>query len=108
MGEYVSDNAVERLMDELTVNRAKRREIQGMSRQDLQRYLVNLYRAGFEDGAEAIQKHLNVIAERKQAQESDVEEVSIGWDEVLGVIADVKGIGPKLIGAIDAKLREVY
>lgn len=108
MGEYVSDNTIEQLARELNVNWALRREIQGMSREELQRYLVNLYLVGFEDGAAAIQKHLNVIAERKQAKEADVEEVSIGWDEVLGVIADVKGIGPKLLEAIDSKLREVY
>ena len=100
---YVSDAAVEAIVSELRVTREKRRDIQHMTRDQLQRYLVYLYRAGFEAGADAIQKHLATLN-----QEDDAEEVSVSWEDVLNVIADVKGIGPKLLGEIDRKLREEY
>lgn len=103
---YVSDAAVEAIIADIVVNREKRRAIQAMSKGELQRYLVHLYRAGFENGADAIQKHLEQKA--VQEQEGDMEEVSIGWEDVLEVIAQVKGIGPKMLQAIDSKLKEVY
>lgn len=102
---YVSDAAVEAIVSELRVTREKRRDIQHMTRDQLQRYLVYLYRAGFEAGADAIQKHLAALS---HAEDEGVEEVTVGWEDVLNVIADVKGIGPKLLGEIDKKLREEY
>lgn len=102
---YVSDAAVEAIVSELRVTREKRRDIQHMTRDQLQRYLVHLYRAGFEAGADAIQKHLAALS---HAEDEGVEEVTVGWEDVLNVIADVKGIGPKLLGEIDRKLREEY
>ena len=106
---YVSDYLVTAVLQDLKVNRAKRREIQSMSKEDLQHYLVNLYLAGFEDGAAAIEKRLKKKAEEKVKQEAEeAEEVSIGWEDVLEVISTVKGIGPKMLEAIDAKLKEAY
>ena len=103
--EYVSDAAVEAVIADLKVTREKRRAIQSMNRDELQRYLVHLYRAGFEAGADAIQKHLAALS---HADDEGVEEVTVCWEDVLNVIADVKGIGPKLLGEIDKKLREEY
>lgn len=104
MRSYVSDEAVEAIISELSVTREKRRAIQKMSREELQRYLVGIFRAGFNNGADAIQRHLATKAE----EEEETEEVSIGWEDVLEVIATVKGIGPKTIRAIDERLKETY
>ena len=102
---YVSDDAVNAVIEELKMSREKRRAIQSMSKEELQRYLVHLYREGFEDGAEAIQKHLAALS---HAEDEGVEEVSIGWEDVLAVIADVKGMTNSMLDAIDKKLKEVY
>ena len=103
---YVSDEAVQTVLDGLVINRIKRRAIQSMSREDLQRYVVHLYRQGFEDGAEAVQNKLSEKADVEP--EDDTEEISVAWDDVLAVIGEVKGIGPKMLAAIDSKLREAY
>ena len=102
---YVSDAAVEAIVSDLRVTREKRRDIQHMTREQLQRYLVTLYRAGFEAGADAIQRHLAALS---HADDESAEEVSVSWEDVLNVIADVKGIGPKMLKKIDEKLRETY
>lgn len=101
---FVSDSAVEKILAELTMSREKRRAIQTMSRDELQRYVVNVYRAGFEDGAEAVQKRL----EQARAFTDEEEEVTVEWADVLSAIAEIKGIGPKLLQEIDTKLREKY
>lgn len=100
----VSDEAVEAVLSELRINREKRRRIQSMSREELQRYVTNLYKIGIEDGTEACYKAL--MRERERAEES--EEVAVDWEDVLNVIAQVKGVGANLITAIDSKLREVF
>lgn len=102
---FVSDSAVEKIIAEMTMSREKRRAIQTMNREELQRYVVNIYRAGFEDGAEAIQKRLEMT---RQAQAAEEEEIAVEWSDVLEAIAEVKGIGPKMLQEIDAKLREKY
>ena len=104
---YVSEAAVESIISELTINRDKRRAIQGMSRDELQRYIVNIYRRGFEDGAEAVQKRLEAEKDFRQIG-SETEEVTVEWSDVLEAIAEIKGIGPKMLQEIDAKLREKY
>lgn len=102
---YVSDAAVEAIVADLRVTREKRRDIQHMSKDELQRYLIHLYREGFEDGAEALQRHLSALS---HADDEGVEEVSIGWEDVLRVIADVKGMTNDMLAAIDKKLKETY
>lgn len=101
----VSDKAVDAVVRELKMSREKRRSIQSMSKEELQRYLVHLYREGFEDGAEAIQQHLAAL---NHAESEGIEEVSVGWEDVLAVIADVKGMTDGMLEAIDRKLKEVY
>lgn len=104
---YVSEAAVESIISELTINRDKRRAIQGMSRAELQRYIVNIYRRGFEDGAEAVQKRLETEKDFRQiGRETEV--VTVEWSDVLEAIAEIKGIGPKMLQEIDEKLREKY
>lgn len=97
----VSEAAVARVMAELTMNREKRREIQKLTTEELKRYLVRIYRLGFEDGADACEQAAKMEAEQ-------TEEVKADWDDVLRVIAEVKGIGPKILGAIDEKMREAF
>ena len=105
---YVSDAAVEAIIEDLRVTREKRRSIQNMTREQLQRYLVYLYRQGFEAGADAIQKYLEEQREQAEAEAMPFEEVKLDWEDVLAVIAKVKGIGPKTLQAIDNKLKEEF
>lgn len=104
---YVSDEAVEKVASELTLTRQQRRELQRMDSKQLRRWMTNIYRQGFEDGAEAIDKAVRQEAEAKHADpEQEYEEVKADWDDVLRLIAEVKGVGPKLTEAIDRKLKE--
>ena len=103
---YVSDEAVNSIIAELSVNRDKRRSIQRMSKEELQRYLVHLYREGFEAGADAIRRHLEET--RNHVQDEGIEEVRLDWEDVLAVIAGVKGVGPEILSEIDNKLKETY
>lgn len=100
----ISDDAEKQVISELIVGREKRRQIQNLSRQDLQRYLVRLYRLGFDAGADAVQKQL----EEKVQEDIYEEEVSVDWEDVLKVISEVRGVGPRILQAIDTKLKEVY
>lgn len=103
----VTDETVEKVTSELVVNRQKKRAIQSMSTKELTRYLVHLYRQGFEAGAEAIEKAMQQEAESRHADpEAEYDEVKADWDDVLRLIAEVKGVGPKLTEAIDRKLKE--
>ena len=103
---YVSEKAVQEAVEGIVVNREKRRDIQRLSTRDMTAYLVRIYRAGFEDGADAIQKHLEDTVDH--ATDEAMDEVSIAWDDVLKVISEVRGIGAKTIRKIDEKLKEVY
>lgn len=104
--KYVSDEAVDRVSSDLIVNRQKRRVIQSMTKEELQKYLVRIYRFGFEDGADAIKKYLEKEAD--VSADDDLEEISISWESVLSVIAEVKGVGPTILKAIDDNLKETY
>lgn len=95
----VSDDAVKAVTAELVINRAKRRAIQQMSIEELTQYLVRIYRLGFEAGADAVEEAA------KQQQEEDIQ---VDWEDVLKLISQVRGVGPKLTAAIDKKLREEY
>ncbi len=104
---YVSDEAVERVLESAVLNRQQRREIQKLGAQDFQRWLVLFYRKAFEDGAEAVGKAVRQEAEARHTDpEQEYEEVKADWDDVLRLIAEVKGVGPKLTEAIDKKLKE--
>lgn len=103
----VTDEAVERVTSELVVNRQKKRAIQSMSTKELTRYLVHLYRQGFEAGADAMDQAVRMEAAAKHSEpEGEYEEVKADWDDVLRLISEVKGIGKKLTEAIDQKMKE--
>lgn len=106
---YVSDEAVVRVTQELVVNREKKRRIQQMTTKELTAYLVKVYRQGFEDGADAINQAMKTEAAARHADHNlEYEEVKADWDDVLRIISEVRGIGPKLTRAIDEKLKEAY
>ncbi len=106
---WVSDKAVNRAAEEVIVNREKRRAIQKMSPEDLTRYLIGIYRQGFEDGADAIDQSVRQEAAARHANPDDeYAEVRADWDDVLRLISEVRGVGPKLVAAIDKKLKETY
>ena len=88
----VSEEAVAAVKENLVVSREKRRRIQTMSKDELQGYLVALYREGFEDGANAALHGMD-----------DVDLVE--WDTILEVIGKVKGVGPALLQRIDEAVR---
>lgn len=114
----VTDSAVELvLQDGLKMSREKRRAIKNFSPEELQRYIVNIYRSGFQDGCDAVISRINEEAEqnsmagtlfKQNEDDSEVEEVQIDWDDILALIGEVKGVGPKLLRDIDKKLRETY
>ena len=65
-----------------------------MNASEMMTYLVGVYRSGFEDGAEAM------------SQQSQEDEVKADWEDVLSLIGEVKGVGAKLLRAIDEHVRE--
>lgn len=90
----VSEEAVAKAIAELVISREQRRTIQKMNASEMTTYLVGVYRSGFEDGAEAMYQ---------QSQEDEVKE---DWEDVLSLIGEVKGVGAKLLRAIDEHVRE--
>lgn len=115
----VSDKAEEEVLKSnmLNMTREKRRAIKNFSTEELQRYLVRIYRYGFQDGCDAVYNRIGKEAEenpmagtvfKSSGKEENVEEIQIDWNDILDLIREVKGIGPKTIAAIDEKLKEVY
>lgn len=98
----VSDEAEKAALAEgRLLTREKAREIKRMSVDEINRWAVGVYGAGFRNGVEAVQ-------EAMEEEAAETEEVSVEWEDVLEVIGRVKGIGPKMLKAIDEKLREEY
>lgn len=95
---YVSDTDFENALKSIVITRDQRRTIQSMTKDDLQFYLANIYRSGFEDGAEAMHNKLS----------QQEEEIRVDWEDVLSIIADIKGIDEKTVKTIDKKLREIF
>ncbi len=87
----ISEEAVARVKGELVVNREKRKAIQKMDSSTLGAYLVDIYRSGFEDGA-------NMIL-------SNEDEVKMDWDDVLGIIAQF--VDDSTVKEIDKKVKEM-
>lgn len=103
----VSDEAVITAANSpLGMNREKRRAIRNFSVDQLQRYIVDIYRSGFQDGCDAVIDKIN--SEYVEKVNSDVEEIQVDWEDVLSLISQVKGVGPKILNAIDQKLKENY
>lgn len=103
MAEWrVSDEAFAEATKGQLLSREQYRRIKSMSRRELEIMIANVYRNGFDDCAEAMQKKAEEAAEAEET-----EEVKADWDDVLRVIGEVKGIGPKMLDAIDQKMKEV-
>lgn len=104
----VSENAVEVALrsEALSLPREKWRRLKNASREDFLRYIVMVYKEGFQAGCDAITDRIK--ADHVESYDPDTEEVQIDWQDILDLIGEVKGIGPKLKTAIDEKLREVY
>ena len=105
---WVSQEHFEAVAAGLIITREKRREIQRMSREELQHWVAVVYKIAFEDGADAVQQMLEQRYEEAEAEAMPFEEVIVGWEDVLTVIGKVKGIGPKLLAEIDRKLKEEF
>lgn len=106
MAYVVDESLVQRVLDELTINREKRRRIQGYSRQEMQTFLVTLYRKAFEDGLNALENELAKKAEIEP--EDDTDEVQIEWEDVLETIGSVRGVTDELLARIGDKMTERF
>lgn len=104
----VSSNAVDNALQSggLNLSREKWRRLKSFSRDDFLRYIVEIYKEGFQAGCDAVTDRIKV--EHVESYDPETEEVQIDWQDILDLIGEVKGIGPKLKTAIDEKLREVY
>lgn len=91
----VSDKALEAVLKESLLTRDKFRALKGFDKKQMERYIASIYRSGFEDGYKA--------SEDKPSDERNVE-----WPDILQRIAEVKGVGGKLLTAIDQHIREAF
>lgn len=91
----VSDNAFEKVLKENLLSRDKFRALKSFDKKQMERYIASIYRSGFEDGYKA--------AEEKPSDERNIE-----WPDILQRIAEVKGVGGKLLTAIDQHIRQVF
>lgn len=105
---YVRPEDFDAVVAGLVITRERRREIQKMSRDELQLWVINLYKAAFEDGINQIERLFEIRYEEADAEAMPFEEISVSWEDVLAVIAEVKGVGPKILAGIDKKLKEKY
>ena len=105
----VSDEAFESVLkDGGLINREKHRAIQRFDRRQMERYIASIYRSGFEDGCNAVQKAVADEAAAKHTNpEDEYEEVKADWDDVLRIIGSVKGMSGEMLKSIDERLREV-
>lgn len=105
---YVRPEDFDAVVAGLVITRERRREIQKMSRDELQAWVINFYKAAFEDGINQIERLFEIRYEEADAEALPFEEISVSWEDVLAVIAEVKGVGPKILANIDKKLKEKY
>lgn len=105
---YVRPEDFDAVVAGLVITRERRREIQKMSRDELQAWVINFYKAAFEDGINQIERLFEIRYEEADAEALPFEEISVSWEDVLAVIAQVKGVGPKILANIDKKLKEKY
>lgn len=105
---YVKPEDFDAVVAGLLITREKRREIQKMSREELQRWVVNLYKVAFEDGIKEIERRFEIKFVEEAEDELPFAETTIEWEDVMRTIAEVKGIGPKILAKIDKKVKETY
>lgn len=91
----VSDKAFEAVLKDSLLTREQFRILKGYDKKQMERHIASVYRSGFEDGYEA--------AENRPSDQTNVE-----WPDILQRIAEVKGVGQRLLSAIDQHVREVF
>lgn len=103
---YVKPEDFDAVVAGLVITREKRRDLQKMSREELQRWVINLYKVAFEDGIKEIERRFEI----KFVEEDELPfaETTIYWEDVMATIAEVKGVGPKILAKIDKKVKETY
>ena len=89
----VSDNAFEKVLKENLLSRDKFRALKSFDKKQMERYIASIYRSGFEDGYQS---------------SMECEEEKVQWEDILKHISEVKGVGEKLLNAIDEHVRSVY
>lgn len=104
----VSDEAVENALNSgvLNITRDKWRKLKNYTRDEFLRYIVSIYRDGFQAGCDAITNKIK--ADYVESYDPETEEVQVNWEDILALIAEVKGVSPELLSAIDSKMKEVY
>ena len=101
MAEWrVSDEAFAEATKGQLLSREQYRRIKSMSRRELEIMIANVYRNGFDDCAEAMQKKGEEAAEAEET-----EEVKRDWEDVLRMIAEVRGMTPEMLTEIDERMR---
>lgn len=91
----VSDRAFEAVLKENLLTREQFRTMKGYDKKQMERHIASIYRSGFEDGYKA-------------AEDKPSDELNVEWSDILQRIAEVKGVGGKLLTAIDQHIREVF
>ena len=104
----LSDDIIEKTLDGWQMfNREQMRRIKQMDRGQLERFVLSFYKSGFSDCLEQVRKRVQEEAAAKHSNPDDeYEEVKADWEDVLRMIGEVEGIGPKLLQKIDNRFRE--
>lgn len=104
----VCDEAVENALSTgiLNISREKWKRIKSFTREEFLRYIVSIYRDGFQDGMDTVTEKIK--ADHVEAYDPDTEEVQIDWEDILKLIGEVEGVTPEILAKIDKKLKEVY
>lgn len=104
MAEWrVSDEAFAEATRGSLLTRDQYRKIKGYNRRELELYIASVYRSGFDGCAEAMQKKVEAEAQT----EEETEEVKRDWEDVLRMIAEVRGMTPEMLTEIDERMRAV-
>lgn len=104
----VTDQAVDNALNSgvLNITRDKWRKLKNFSREEFLRYIVSIYRDGFQAGCDAVTNKIK--ADYVESYDPETEEVQVNWEDILALIAEVKGVSPEILSEIDKKMKEVY
>lgn len=103
MAEWrVSDEAFAEATKGSLLTRDQYRTIKGYNKREMELYMASIYRSGFDGCAEAMQKRAEEAAEAEET-----EEVKRDWEDVLRMIAEVRGMTPEMLTEIDERMRAV-
>ena len=102
VGWKVSDEAFAEATRGSLLTRDQYRAIKGYNRREMELYIASIYRSGFDGCAKAMQKKAEEAAEAEET-----EEVKRDWEDVLRMIAEVRGMTPEMLTEIDERMRAV-